>query len=81
MNCIIFVVKKGKIEEIFSKARYADDPSTYKVFFRDLDTIREGTLPDFIVESKNFEIIPITRIEMIKKKNEILFEKSKQEVN
>ncbi len=81
MNCIIFVVKKGKIEEIFSKARFADDPSTYKVFFRDFDTIREVTLPDFIVESNNFETIPITRIEMIKKDNEVLFEKSKHEVN
>lgn len=81
MNCIIFVVKKGKIEEIFSKARYADDPSTYKVCFRDFDTIREVTLPDFIVESNNFETIPITRIEMIKKDNEILFKKLKQEVN
>ena len=80
MNCIIFVVRKGKIEEIFSKAKFADDPSTYKVFFRDLDTIREVTLPDFIVESNNFETIPITRIEMIKKDNEILFEK-KHEVN
>ncbi len=81
MNCIIFVVKKGKIEEIFSKARFADDPNTYKVFFRDFDIIREVTLPDFIVESNNFETIPITRIEMIKKDDKILFEKSKLEVN
>ncbi len=81
MNCIIFMVKKGKIEEIFSKARFADDPNTYKVFFRDFDIIREVTLPDFIVESNNFETIPITRIEMIKKDDKILFEKSKLEVN
>ncbi len=81
MNCIIFMVKKGKIEEIFSKARFADDPNTYKVFFRDFDIIREVTLPDFIVESNNFETIPITRIKMIKKDDKILFEKSKLEVN
>ncbi len=81
MNCIIFMVKKGKIEEIFSKARFADDPNTYKVFFRDFDIIREVTLPDFIVESNNFETIPITRIEMIKKDDKILFEKLKHEVN
>ena len=81
MNCIIFMVKKGKIEEIFSKARFADDPNTYKVFFRDFDIIREVTLPNFIVESNNFETIPITRIEMIKKDDKILFEKSKLEVN
>ncbi len=76
---MIFVVRKGIIEEIFSKARFADDPNTYKVFFRDFDTIREVTLPDFIVESNNFETIPITRIELIKKDEEVLFEKSKPE--
>lgn len=75
------MVKKGKIEEIFSKARFADDPNTYKVFFRDFDIIREVTLLDFIIESNNFETIPITRIEMIKKDDKILFEKSKLEVN
>ena len=75
------MVKKGKIEEIFSKARFADDPNTYKVFFRDFDTIREVALLDFIIESNNFETIPITRIEMIKKDDNILFEKSKIEVN
>jgi hypothetical protein len=75
------VVKKGKIEEIFSKARFTDKTSTYKVFFRDFDTIREVMLPDFIIESNNFETIPITRIEMIKKDDKILFEKSKLEVN
>lgn len=81
MNCIIFVVKKGKIEEIFSKARYADKPETYKILFRDLDSLREVTLPEFIIESNYFETIPITRIEMIKKDNKILFEKSKRVVN
>ncbi len=75
------MVKKGKIEEIFSKARFADEPSAYKVFFRDFETIREVTLPDFIIESNNFETIPITRIEMIKKDDKILFKKSKHEVN
>ena len=77
MNCIIFMVKKGKIEEIFSKARFADDPNTYKVFFRDFDIIREVTLPNFIVESNNFETIPVTIIELIKKGNNNLFKKSK----
>lgn len=81
MNCMISVVKKGKIQEIFSKARYADESTTYKVFFRDLDTIRQVTLPDFITESKNFETIPATRIEMIKKDNKILYKKSKREMS
>lgn len=81
MNFIIFVVKKGKIEEIFSKARYADEPRTYRVSFRDCDTIMEVALEEFIIESNNFQTIPITRIEMIKKDSKILFEKSRQKVS
>ncbi len=71
------MAKKGKIEEIFSKARFADEASLYKVVFRDFETLRELTLPDFIVESNNFETIPVTRIEFIKKDDNILFKKSK----
>lgn len=74
------MAKKGKIEEILSKAQYADDPILYKIFYRDFQTIKELTLPDFIEESNNFETIPITRIEMIKKGNEILFKKTKLEM-
>jgi uncharacterized protein (UPF0248 family) len=68
-------VKKGKIQEIFSKAQYADDPYSYKIFYRDFQNIKELTLVDFIEESNNFETIPITRIQMIKKGNETLFKK------
>ncbi|KAG2473564.1 MAG: hypothetical protein NPMRTH4_1190003 [Nitrosopumilales archaeon] len=71
------MVKKGIIEEIFSKARFADDPRSYKVIYRDFETLREVTLSDFIIESNNFETIPITRIELIKKDEKILFQKSK----
>jgi S-adenosylmethionine:diacylglycerol 3-amino-3-carboxypropyl transferase len=71
------MVKKGKLEEIFSKARFADDPFTYKVFYRDFANLREMSLPEFIEESENFETIPITRIELIKKNNKTLFRKSK----
>ncbi|NIU01798.1 MAG: DUF504 domain-containing protein [Nitrosopumilaceae archaeon] len=69
------MVKKGRIEEVFSKARYADDPSLYKVFFRDFNRTREIDLLGFIRESNNFETIPISRIEKIMKNNTILFEK------
>lgn len=71
------MAKKGKIEEIFSKARFADEASLYKIVFRDFEILRELTLPDFIVESNNFETIPVTRIELIKKGDNILFKKSK----
>ena len=71
------MARKGKLEEIFSKARFADEPSSYKIFYRDLDEIKELALPDFILESDNFQTIPITRIVLIKKNNRILFRKSK----
>ncbi len=71
------MTKKGKLEEIFSKAQYADDPFTYTIFYRDFDSLKELTLPDFLKESNNFETIPVTRIELIKKNNKILFKKSK----
>ena len=69
------MVKKGLVQEIFSKARYADEPSNYKVIFRDFEFFRELSLPNFIEESKNFEKIPIGRIELIKKGEKILFRK------
>ena len=72
------MTKKGIIEEIFSKARFVDDPKLYKVFYRDFENIRELTLPDFIAESNNFETIPISRIEMIKRNEKILFKKLRE---
>ena len=66
------------IEEIFSKAKYADDPLLYRIFYRNLDMIDELTFPDFLNESNNFETIPISRIELIKKNNKILFRKLKR---
>ncbi len=74
------MTKKGIIEEIFSKAKFADDPTLYRVFYRDFDSIRELPLLDFLKESNNFETIPITRIQLIKKNNKILFRKSVHEL-
>jgi uncharacterized protein (UPF0248 family) len=71
------MTKKGILEEIFSKARFSDNPFSYRIFFRDLDTIKELNLPDFLEESNDFEKIPVNRIVMIKKNNTILFQKSK----
>ncbi|HXV66985.1 MAG TPA: DUF504 domain-containing protein [Nitrosopumilaceae archaeon] len=69
------MAKKGIIEEIFSKAKFADDPMLYRVFYRDFDRIRELTLLEFLNESNFFEAIPVTRIQMIKKNNKTLFRK------
>ena len=69
------MVKKGIIEEIFSKARFSEEANLYIVGFRDFEKIRTLTLPKFIIESDNFQKIPSSRITMIKKNNTILFEK------
>ncbi|MGQ0638922.1 MAG: DUF504 domain-containing protein [Nitrososphaerota archaeon] len=70
--------RKGKIAEIFSKAIYADNPTSYIVGYLDYDSVKEVTLPEFIKASENFETIPITRIHFIKKGNRILFHKTKK---
>lgn len=71
-------MKKGVIEEVFSKAMFSDNPDKYKIFYRDFEDIIVKTLPDFIKESNNFQTIPISRIEKIERNNSILFEKKKK---
>jgi hypothetical protein len=68
--------RKGKLEEIFSKALYADNPNFYSVSYRDFDSIVEIPLSEFIKVSENFEVIPNTRIVSVRKGNTILYSKS-----
>lgn len=75
------MVRKGAIEEILSKARFVDNPNDYKIIYRDFENFVEKSLPDFIRESDNFQVIPVSRIEIIKKNNTVLFEKTKMEDN
>ena len=70
------MVKKGKIEEIFSKTIFADNSKLYKIFYRDFERIVESSLPEFLNLSNNLQTIPISRIKKIKKNNTILFEKN-----
>ena len=70
------MVKKGVIEEVFSKARFSEESNLYIISYRDFKKIREITLPEFIKESDNFQKIPISRITKIKKNNTVLFEKN-----
>lgn len=70
------MTKKGVVEEIFSKARFADDAKQYKIFYRDFERIIETTMPEFLIESNNFQTIPINRIKKIMKSNTVLFEKN-----
>ena len=67
--------RKGKLAEILSKAKYADNPNSYIVGYLDYDTIKEVTLPEFIKISDNFETIPITRIQHVRKGNGVLYTK------
>lgn len=71
-------MKKGRIEEIFNKARFADNPGEYKIFYRDFEKILVKTLPEFFTESEGFEKIPVSRIVKIERNNTVLFEKIKE---
>ena len=42
------MTKKGIVEEIFSKAQFADEAKLYKIFYRDFDRIIETTMPEFL---------------------------------
>lgn len=67
--------KKGRLQEILSKAIYADNPDIYTISYRDFDTILSIPLLKFMEISQNFEIIPATRIIQVKKGERILYEK------
>ncbi len=75
---VCILVKKGMIEEIFSKAIYADDPLNYVVTYRDFEHYKQINLKDFISLSENFQLIPITRIVKIQKGDTILYQKHLQ---
>jgi hypothetical protein len=66
---------KGHLEQIFSKALYADDPYLYSVSYRDLGSIIELSLPEFIKTSNNLELIPASRILSVKKEGKVLYQK------
>ena len=70
------MARKGKLEEIFSKALHTgDDPSKYSVGYRDFERIVEVTLPEFIELSENFTLIPAGRIVHVRKGSDILYRK------
>lgn len=73
--------RKGKLEEILSKARFYDDIDLYQVSYRDFDNITSVTLKEFIYLSSNFESIPISRIVKIKKGPDVIYSKSNSQKN
>jgi uncharacterized protein (UPF0248 family) len=68
--------KKGKLEDILSKARFYDDIELYQVSYRDFDNIVTIPLKEFILLSSKFESIPISRIVEIKKGTTVMYSKS-----
>ncbi|MEE8132493.1 MAG: DUF504 domain-containing protein [Nitrososphaerales archaeon] len=70
------MVRKGKLEEIFSKALHADDPRLYTVAYRDYEEIKQVPLLEFLHLSENFQTIPASRIVYVKRSNETLYKKS-----
>jgi hypothetical protein len=67
--------KKGKLEEILSKALYADNPQLYSISYRDFDSVVQVPLLEFLKISENFEIIPANRIIVVSKDGEALYKK------
>jgi hypothetical protein len=69
------MTRKGRLEEIFSRALYADDPTLYSVSYRDFENIVEVPLQEFLRLSENFAVIPPNRILLVKKNGQILYQK------
>jgi uncharacterized protein (UPF0248 family) len=68
--------RKGKLEEILSKAKFYDDIDLYQVSYRDFNNVVSVTLEEFIFLSSNFESIPMSRIIEIKKGSNVIYSKS-----
>lgn len=69
---------KGRLEEIISKALYADDPRHYIVEYREFNRVEKCDLKEFLERSGNFSVIPASRIIRITKKGEVLFERGRR---
>jgi hypothetical protein len=70
------VARKGRLEEIFSRALYSgDDPDLYSVSYRDFNEIIEVPLQEFMKLSENFQLIPQSRIVLVKRAGQVLYQK------
>lgn len=70
------MVRKGRLQEIISKAIYADDPKLYTIAYRDFNEIKEVSLPEFLQMSEDFQTIPASRIVSIKRLNQTVYKKA-----
>lgn len=67
--------RKGRLEEILSKALHADDVNLYTVAYRDFDEIKEIPLLEFLRLSEEFQTIPASRIVYVKRSDKYLYGK------
>ena len=67
--------RKGRLQEILSKALYADDPHLYSISYRDFESVVQVPLLEFLKISENFEVIPANRIIVVSKDGEVLYKK------
>ena len=72
--------RKGRLEEIWSRALHHDDPVHYSVIYRNFDQEVEVSLPEFIDTSENFQTIPATRILAVRKDGHTIYEARKKTV-
>jgi predicted signal transduction protein with EAL and GGDEF domain len=59
--------RKGNLEEILSKAIYADNPHLYSISYRNFDSVVQVPLLEFLKLSENFDVIPASRIIVVSK--------------
>ncbi len=69
------MARKGKLQEIISRALHADDPGLYTVTYRDFDELKEVSFQEFLKLSEDFQTIPASRIVYVKRLNEIVYRK------
>jgi len=69
------MTRKGRLQEIFSKDLYADNPDLYSLSYRDYSSIVEVPLLEFINISENFELIPSSRVLLVRKERQVLYRK------
>jgi hypothetical protein len=69
------MTRKGRLEEIFSKALYADDAALYSVSYRNFENVVEVPLQEFLKLSENFTLIPQNRILVVKKNEQVLYQR------
>ena len=67
--------KKGRLQEILSKALYHDDILLYTVLYRDFEWIVQMSLKEFLYLSDDLETIPITRIIEVWRNDEMVYKK------